>query len=114
MESSIVFTYVVVAAASRAVAGAATAVVKAMLVLAVWIALLVTGTAMLCGRLAGAARRPVRVTSTSADSRGRRAHRRLLEGPPGMTAPLLRVENVRKHFALTKGILFTRTLGYIN
>jgi len=27
--------------------------------------------------------------------------------------PLLRVENLRKHFALTKGILFTRTLGYI-
>ena len=30
-----------------------------------------------------------------------------------MTAPLLRVENLRKHFALTRGILFTRTLGYI-
>src|SRR5258707_13346418 len=30
------------------------------------------------------------------------------EGPP-----LLRVEGVRKHFALTKGILFTRTLGHI-
>ncbi|HSI02811.1 MAG TPA: oligopeptide/dipeptide ABC transporter ATP-binding protein [Reyranella sp.] len=27
--------------------------------------------------------------------------------------PLLRVENVRKHFALTKGILFSRTLGHI-
>ena len=27
--------------------------------------------------------------------------------------PLLRVEGVRKHFALTKGILFTRTLGHI-
>src|SRR5712672_1532322 len=27
--------------------------------------------------------------------------------------PLLRVEGVHKHFALTKGILFTRTLGYI-
>ncbi len=27
--------------------------------------------------------------------------------------PLLRVERVRKHFALTKGILFTRTLGHI-
>jgi len=30
-----------------------------------------------------------------------------------MNAPLLRVEHVRKHFALTRGILFTRTLGYI-
>jgi oligopeptide/dipeptide ABC transporter ATP-binding protein len=31
-----------------------------------------------------------------------------------MTAgPLLRVEGVRKHFALTKGILFARTLGHI-
>jgi len=30
------------------------------------------------------------------------------EGPP-----LLRVEGVRKYFALTKGILFTQTLGYI-
>ena len=28
-------------------------------------------------------------------------------------APLLRVEGLRKHFALTKGILFARTLGYI-
>src|SRR5258708_19760354 len=27
--------------------------------------------------------------------------------------PLLRVEGVHKHFALTKGILFARTLGYI-
>src|SRR5216684_1853569 len=27
--------------------------------------------------------------------------------------PLLRVEGVYKHFALTKDILFTRTLGYI-
>jgi len=27
--------------------------------------------------------------------------------------PLLRVENVRKHFALTKGILLTRVLGHI-
>ena len=27
--------------------------------------------------------------------------------------PLLRVEGVRKHFALTKGILFAKTLGYI-
>jgi oligopeptide transport system ATP-binding protein len=27
--------------------------------------------------------------------------------------PLLRVEKLRKHFALTKGILFSRTLGYI-
>jgi hypothetical protein len=60
VESSIVFTYVIVAAASRAVAGAAAAVVKTMLVLAVWIALLVTGAAMLCGRLTGAARRRVR------------------------------------------------------
>ena len=31
-----------------------------------------------------------------------------------MTArPLLRVEGLRKHFPLTKGILFARTLGYI-
>jgi oligopeptide/dipeptide ABC transporter ATP-binding protein len=39
----------------------------------------------------------------------------LLEGDAGMSAPppLLRVERVRKHFALTKGILFTRTLGHI-
>jgi oligopeptide/dipeptide ABC transporter ATP-binding protein len=29
------------------------------------------------------------------------------------TAPLLRVENVRKHFAFTKGILFSRTLGHV-
>jgi oligopeptide/dipeptide ABC transporter ATP-binding protein len=29
------------------------------------------------------------------------------------TQPLLRVEVLRKHFALTKGILFARTLGYI-
>ncbi|HEY2612551.1 MAG TPA: oligopeptide/dipeptide ABC transporter ATP-binding protein [Reyranella sp.] len=29
------------------------------------------------------------------------------------TGPLLRVEGLRKHFALTKGILFARTLGYI-
>jgi oligopeptide transport system ATP-binding protein len=27
--------------------------------------------------------------------------------------PLLRVEKLRKHFALTKGILFSKTLGYI-
>ena len=27
--------------------------------------------------------------------------------------PLLRVEGVRKHFPLTRGILFARTLGYI-
>jgi oligopeptide/dipeptide ABC transporter ATP-binding protein len=27
--------------------------------------------------------------------------------------PLLRIEGLRKHFALTKGILFARTLGYI-
>jgi oligopeptide/dipeptide ABC transporter ATP-binding protein len=27
--------------------------------------------------------------------------------------PLLKVEHVRKHFALTKGILFTKVLGYI-
>src|SRR5260370_39656223 len=44
-----------------------------------------------------------------------RAHRRLLEGDTGMSAPLplLRVERVRQHFALTKGIVFTRTLGHI-
>src|SRR5688572_9076022 len=32
-----------------------------------------------------------------------------------MTAgtPLLRVENLRKHFAFTKGILLARTLGYV-
>jgi oligopeptide/dipeptide ABC transporter ATP-binding protein len=29
------------------------------------------------------------------------------------TEPLLRVENVRKHFAFTKGILFARTLGHV-
>src|SRR5215207_6423335 len=27
--------------------------------------------------------------------------------------PLLRVENLRKHFAFTKGILFSRTLGHV-
>ena len=27
--------------------------------------------------------------------------------------PLLRVEGVRKHFAFTKGILFSRTLGHV-
>jgi len=32
-----------------------------------------------------------------------------MSAPP----PLLRVERVRKHFALTKGIVFTRTLGHI-
>jgi oligopeptide/dipeptide ABC transporter ATP-binding protein len=30
-----------------------------------------------------------------------------------MNAPLLRVENLRKHYPLTKGILFTKTLGHI-
>jgi threonine/homoserine/homoserine lactone efflux protein len=60
VESSIVFTYVVAAAASRAIARAATAVVNTMLVLAVWTALVVTGAAMLFGRLPGAARRLVR------------------------------------------------------
>jgi oligopeptide/dipeptide ABC transporter ATP-binding protein len=35
-------------------------------------------------------------------------------GPlPDGGQPLLRVEALRKHFALTKGILFTRTLGHI-
>jgi oligopeptide/dipeptide ABC transporter ATP-binding protein len=29
------------------------------------------------------------------------------------TEPLLRVENVRKHFAFTKGILFSKTLGQV-
>jgi peptide/nickel transport system ATP-binding protein/oligopeptide transport system ATP-binding protein len=29
------------------------------------------------------------------------------------TAPLLRVEGLRKHFAVTKGILFARTLGHV-
>jgi oligopeptide/dipeptide ABC transporter ATP-binding protein len=38
----------------------------------------------------------------------------LLEGHAGMNAePLLKVEQVRKHFALTKGILFTKVLGHI-
>jgi oligopeptide/dipeptide ABC transporter ATP-binding protein len=39
----------------------------------------------------------------------------LLEGHAGMSAapPLLRVEGLRKHFALTEGILFARTLGHI-
>ena len=34
---------------------------------------------------------------------------------PVVTAqtPLLQVENLRKHFAFTKGILFARTLGYV-
>jgi len=30
-----------------------------------------------------------------------------------MNAPLLRVERVRKHFALTQGVLFSKTLGHI-
>ena len=60
MESSIVFTYLVAAAASRAVARAVTALVNAMLVLAVWGALAGTGAAMRFGQLPGAARRLVR------------------------------------------------------
>src|SRR5260370_924088 len=43
-----------------------------------------------------------------------RAYGGLLEGGTGMSGePLLRVEGLRKHFALTKAILFPRTLGYI-
>ena len=60
MESSIVFTYVVAAAASRAVARAATVLVNTMLVLAVWSALVVMGAVMLLGQLPAAARRLVR------------------------------------------------------
>lgn len=60
MESSFVFTYVVAAAASRAIARAASALVNTMLVLAVWMALGVTGAAMLVGQLPGAARRAAR------------------------------------------------------
>ena len=60
MESSFVFTYVVAAAASRAVARAATVVVNTMLVLAVWTARGVMGAVMLLGQLPGAARRIVR------------------------------------------------------
>jgi oligopeptide/dipeptide ABC transporter ATP-binding protein len=45
----------------------------------------------------------------------------LLEGHAGMSSepsagraqPLLKVEHVRKHFALTRGILFTKVLGHI-
>jgi hypothetical protein len=59
VESSIVFTYVVAAAASRAVARAATVLVNTMLVLAVWSALVVMGAVMLIGQLPGAARRLV-------------------------------------------------------
>jgi len=33
--------------------------------------------------------------------------------PAGRAQPLLKVEHVRKHFALTRGILFTRVLGHI-
>lgn len=60
MESSFVFTYVVAAAASRAIARAASALVNTMLVLAVWTALAATGAVMLFGQLPGAARRLVR------------------------------------------------------
>jgi oligopeptide/dipeptide ABC transporter ATP-binding protein len=35
------------------------------------------------------------------------------EPSAGRAQPLLKVEHVRKHFALTKGILFTKVLGYI-
>ena len=54
------FTYVVAAAASRAVARGVTAVVNTMLVIAVWSALAVMGAAMLIGQLPAAARRLVR------------------------------------------------------
>ena len=30
-----------------------------------------------------------------------------------MTEPLLRVEGLRKHYPLTRGVVFTRTLGHI-
>jgi hypothetical protein len=59
VESSIVFTYVVAAAASRALARGATVLVNTMLVLAVWSALVVMGAVMLIGQLPGAARRLV-------------------------------------------------------
>ncbi len=36
-----------------------------------------------------------------------------VEPVPHREQPLLRVENLRKHFALTKGILFAKTLGHI-
>jgi oligopeptide/dipeptide ABC transporter ATP-binding protein len=35
------------------------------------------------------------------------------EPSAGRAQPLLKVEHVRKHFALTKGILFTKVLGHI-
>ena len=35
------------------------------------------------------------------------------EPSAGRAPPLLKVEHVRKHFALTKGILFTKVLGHI-
>ncbi len=35
------------------------------------------------------------------------------KSPPTGDRPLLRVERLRKHFELTKGILFSRTLGHI-
>jgi hypothetical protein len=60
VESSIVFTYVVAAAASRALARGATVLVNTMLVLAVWSALVVMGAVMLIGKLPAAARRLVR------------------------------------------------------
>src|SRR5260221_1769872 len=51
----------------------------------------------------------------SALVRGRaRAHGRLLEARAAMsTAPLLQVEGLRKHFAVAKGIVFTKTLGHV-
>jgi threonine/homoserine/homoserine lactone efflux protein len=60
MESSIVFTYLVAAAASRAMARAVTAVVNTMLVIAVWSALAVMGLMMLAAKLPAVARRLVR------------------------------------------------------
>jgi oligopeptide/dipeptide ABC transporter ATP-binding protein len=36
-----------------------------------------------------------------------------MSAQPDHSTPLLRVEGLRKHFPLTKGILFARTLGYI-
>src|SRR5262249_52331791 len=33
--------------------------------------------------------------------------------PPAAPRPLLRVENLRKHYAVRKGILLARSLGYV-
>src|SRR6185369_5656927 len=63
--------------------------------------------------------RPALPRVLSGDGAGRpRAHGRLLAVGGGMSGtvspePLLRVEGLRRHYALTRGILFSRTLGYI-